>query len=141
LNHRGNEAERAVLYAPAMTQKTYDLLFEHALATLRSGRSVILDATFSKLEHRNAFKELMAVEGCNVRWIEAYASEPVVCECLKERDQDEAVVSDARFEDYKRLSAGYEPPDELPPTEKLSICADDKLDPVFSVLLRQLVVW
>ena len=141
LHHRGNEAERAALYAPAMTQKTYDLLFEQALATLRSGHSVILDATFSKLEHRNAFKELMAVEGGNARWIEAYASEAVVCERLKERDQDAAVVSDARLEDYKRLSAGYEPPDELPPTEKLSFCADDKLDPVFSMLLRQLVVW
>ena len=124
-----------------MTHKTYDLLFEHALDLLREGHSVILDATFSKLEHRNAFKNLIAGEGCKVRWIEAYASEAVVFERLKERDQDEAVVSDARLEDYKRLSAGYVPPEELPPEVKISILADDQLDQVFSVMLRQLVEW
>lgn len=141
LNHRGSEAERAALYAPAMTQKTYERLFEQALATLRSGHSVILDATFSKIEHRAALKHLMAAEGCHVRWIEAHASEPVVCERLKGRDQDDAVVSDARLEDYRRLSAGYEPPDELLPEEKLSLLADGKLDQVFGELLRALVVW
>ena len=141
LNHRGSEAERAALYAPAMTQKTYDLLFEQALATLHSGHCVILDATFSKLEHRTALRKLMASAGCEVRWIEAHASEPVVRERLKERDQDEAVVSDARLEDYKRLSAGYEPPNELPPDAKLSILADGSLDQVLSVLLNQMVVW
>jgi len=140
LNHRGSEAERAALYAPEMTQKTYDLLFEHALGSLRSGQSVILDATFSKLAHRNAFNQLMASAGCDVRWIEAHASEPVVCARLQERDQDDTVVSDARLEDYKRLSAGYEPPDELRPDEKLSILTDGKLDQIFSVLLSEWVV-
>lgn len=141
LNHRGSEEERAALYAPPMTQKTYERLFEEAVAVLREGHCVIVDATFSKREHRDALKELMAVEGCEVRWIEAHASEAVVCERLKERDHDCAVVSDARLEDYKRLSAGFEPPEELPPEEKLSVLADGKLDQVFSALLHQLVAW
>ncbi len=140
LNHRGSEVERAELYAPEMTQKTYDLLFEQALASVSEGRSVILDATFSKLEQRNAFKQIVVSAGCDVRWIEAHASEAVVCERLKERDQDHAVVSDARLEDYKRLSSGYEPPDELLAEEKISILADGRLDQVFSELLSRLVV-
>ncbi len=140
LNQRGSEVERAELYAPAMTQKTYEMLFEQAVASLREGRSVILDATFSKLENRNALKELMAVEGFEVRWIEAYASETVVCERLKERDLDHEVVSDARLEDYKRLSAGYEPPDELPAEKRLCILTDGKIDQVFGALLRDMVV-
>ncbi len=139
LNHRGSEAERAALYAPEMTQRTYDLLFEQAIASLHKGHSVILDATFSKLEHRSALKRLMASAGWGVRWIEAYASEAVVRERLQDRDRDDAVVSDARLEDYKRLSAGYESPDELLPDEKFSILTDGKLDQVFNVLLSQLV--
>ncbi|MDZ4403593.1 AAA family ATPase [Prosthecobacter sp.] len=140
LNHRGSKAERDALYAPEMTQKTYDLLFEQALASLHKGHSVILDATFSKLDHRNALKQLMASEGCDVRWIEACAGEPVVRERLQERDQDATVVSDARLEDYKLLSANYEPPHELQPNEKLSILTDGKLDQVLDVLLSDLVI-
>jgi aminoglycoside phosphotransferase family enzyme/predicted kinase len=140
LNHRGSEAERAALYAPAMTKKTYELLFEQALATLREGHCVIIDATFSKREHRDALKDLMAAEGFDVRWVEAHASEAVVRERLLQRDGDCEVVSDARLEDWKRLSAGYEVPDELPPEEKLCILADGKLEQVFGMLLKELVV-
>lgn len=141
LNHRGSEAERAALYAPAMTQKTYERLFEETVAVLHDGHSVIVDATFSKREHRDALKKLMAAEGGAVRWIEAHASEAVVCERLKERDQDDAVVSDARLEDCKHLSAGYEPPHELLPEEKITLLADGRLDQVFSGLLRALAAW
>lgn len=140
LHHRGSADERAALYAPDMTQKTYDLLFEKALVTLREGHSVILDATFSKLEQRNALKKAMAAESCEVRWIEAHASEDVIRERLLERDHESTVVSDARFEDYQRLSAGYEPPQELLPREKLSIRTDGPLDQVFDRLMRELVV-
>jgi predicted kinase len=140
LNHRGSEAERAALYAPEMTEKTYDLLFEQALASLRKGHSVILDATFSKLELRIALKQLMAAEGCDVRWIEAHASEVMVRERLMQRDHDSTVISDARYEDYQRLSVGYEPPDEMLPTEKHRILTDGKLEQVFHVLLSELVV-
>lgn len=140
LNHRGSEAERAALYAPDMTRKTYERLFEQALATLREGRCVIIDATFSKKVHRDALKGLMAVEGCDVRWVEAHATEAVVCARLLQRDGDCEVVSDARLEDWMRLSAGYEPPDELPPEEKLCILADGKIEQVFGTLLKELVV-
>lgn len=139
LNHRGSEEERAALYAPAMTSETYLLLLEQALATLREGRSVILDATFSKREHRAALQERMAAEGCDVRWIEAHASEAVVRKRLLQRDGDPEVVSDARLEDWKRLSAGYEPPDELPPEGRRYILTDGKTGQVFGKLLKGLV--
>jgi aminoglycoside phosphotransferase family enzyme/predicted kinase len=140
LNHRGTEEERAALYAPAMTQKTYEMLFAEALATLREGRSVIVDATFSKLEQRDAFKKVMAEERCEVQWIEAHASDNVIRERLLERDQATSVVSDARFEDYQRLSAAYEAPQELLPGEKISIQTDGPLDQIFGRLMRELVV-
>ena len=123
-----------------MTQKTYNLLFEQALGFLGKGHCVILDATFSKLAYRHALNQLAASESCDIRWIEAHASEPVVRERLLEREQDDTVVSDARLEDYKRLSADYEPPHELLPNEKLSIMTDGELDQVFATLLSELVV-
>jgi aminoglycoside phosphotransferase family enzyme/predicted kinase len=140
LKHRGSEAERAALYSPEMTQRTYDLLFEQAFASLRDGHCVILDATFSKLEYRNALKQRTASAGWDVRWIEACASFPVARERLQDRDHDDSVVSDARLVDYECLSAGYEPPDELLPHEKLFILTDGKLHQVFDSLLSELVV-
>lgn len=127
-------------HAPAMTQKTYELLFEQALDTLRSGRCVILDATFSKVEHRNTLKRLLNAEGCPGTWIEAHASDHIVCERLLERDHATAMVSDARFEDYQRLNAGYEPPQELLPSEKISILTDAPLAQVLDMLTSDLVV-
>ncbi|WP_395736833.1 AAA family ATPase [Prosthecobacter sp.] len=140
LHHRGSAEERAALYAPEMTQKTYRLLFEKAQGTLHEGHSVILDATFSKREQRSELLQLMKEEKCEVSWIEAHASEPVVRDRLKERDACAEVVSDARLEDYKRLSAGYEAPDELPPEHKFCIQTDGEVCQALGVLLGRLVL-
>lgn len=138
LNHRGTAEDRAALYSPEMNRRTYDLLFEQAFTSLRSGHCVILDATFSKRADRDALKERLKSEGCDAMWIEAHASESVVRERLLERDEDETVVSDARLEDYKRLSAGYEPPVELQAMEKLTILTDGQIDQVLHALMSDL---
>ena len=138
LNHRGSAAERAALYAPAMTAKTYAKLMEQASAAVRLGQNVILDATFSKRAQRDALKRCLASQCGDIVWIEAAASDAVIRERLVERDHDDHVVSDARLEDYRRLSSGYEAPDELGPAEKIRIHTDGDLGQVFASLMKRL---
>jgi predicted kinase len=140
VHHRGNADERAALYGQEMTRLTYEQLFEQAFASLRGGHGIILDATFSKKAHRDALKASLKAEGFEVLWIEARASESIIRERLQDRDQGVDVVSDARLEDYKRLSAGYEAPDELLPVEKVCLSTDGPLDEVFASLLSELVM-
>ena len=139
VHHRGDADERAALYGQEMTRLTYELLFEQAFASLRGGHGIILDATFSRRSHRDALKAALRAEGFEVLWIEARASEPIIRERLLNRDHDGDVVSDARLEDYKRLSAGYEAPDELLADEKVCLSTDGPLDEVFASLLSELV--
>ncbi len=139
MNHRGSEVERGLLYSAEMTRRTYDELFALAFASLRRGHCVILDATFSTLAHRKALKASLEIEGCEATWIEAYASEPVIRQRLMERDHDSSVISDARFEDYQKLSADYEPPLELSPGELIRISTDGPVDDVCRALLMDMV--
>lgn len=139
MNHRGSEVERGLLYSAEMTRRTYDELFALAFASLRRGHCVILDATFSTLAHRKSLKASLEIEGCEATWIEAYASEPVIRQRLMERDHDSSVISDARFEDYQKLSADYEPPLELSPGELIRISTDGPVDDVCRALLMDMV--
>ncbi len=46
------------IYTPAMSAKTYERMLEHARAIVAAGRWAILDATYSRREHRRPAAEL-----------------------------------------------------------------------------------
>ncbi|MGC9385370.1 MAG: AAA family ATPase [Hydrogenovibrio sp.] len=56
--HRVPPAEKARLYAPEMSRRTYQTLYDHAQILLQEGFNVIVDATFLKAEHRQPFLNL-----------------------------------------------------------------------------------
>jgi predicted kinase len=114
LHTRGSEEERTVLYAPGMTKRTYDAMFDAGIEALRAGRNVILDATFSSREHRDALRQRLDEAGFGCTWVAAHASDEVTKERLARRAQSEHVVSDARLEDFEKLTSRFEAPDELP---------------------------
>lgn len=112
LHERGDAEIRRALYAPAMTERTYDSLIGEARESLARGHGVILDATFSKRAFRDRLRETLGDE--HVKWIVAEADEATVCERLRQREGRRDVVSDARSEDREFLNAAFEAPDELP---------------------------
>ena len=63
LYYRGDDRERADLYALEMSEKTYGTLSVRAIDSLFGGHNVILDATFSKLAHRDVFKKMIRGAG------------------------------------------------------------------------------
>jgi aminoglycoside phosphotransferase family enzyme/predicted kinase len=110
---RGDAADRAKLYAPEMTKRTYQALIQTAARSLRQGRGLVLDATFSK---RGARDKLRAALGDDrLAWILVHADKATTRDRLRARESRHDVVSDARPADQAMLDAAFESPDELPP--------------------------
>ena len=113
LCERGSEEQRAVLYSDAMTCRVYGVMAEEAVAALRAEKSVILDATFSRREQRDALRARLAGHDSALLWIVAEAEAARILERLRSRDGAPGTVSDARAEDHAFLSLRFEPPEEI----------------------------
>ncbi|MFO0977658.1 MAG: AAA family ATPase [Planctomycetaceae bacterium] len=112
-NHRGTEEERRRLYQPEMTARVYSRLLEESARELENSPCVIIDATFSNRADRERLRDFCRNNQYALCWVEAYAPVDVVRRRLEERALHSDVVSDARAEDYEKLSARYESPSEL----------------------------
>jgi predicted kinase len=125
---RVREAYGAGLYAPEMKAATYRSLLDDALASLRAGHSVIVDATFSKREHRAAFAEAAARLGLPYYMVHVSAPDAVIRERLARREKDPREVSDADLAIYLEAAAAFEPPLELP-RERVVEVSSEAADP------------
>jgi len=113
LYERSSAAARKRLYSTAMTEKTYDKLLATAESQLAKGRSVILDATFARREHRELLAERFGKRGIAWRVLEVQASNVAVKRRLRVREAKPDEVSDARLDDFATLTSLYEPPGEI----------------------------
>jgi uncharacterized protein len=114
LQTRGGPEERARLYSPEMTRKTYEKLFASAENEMRTGSGVVLDATFSRQAQREEFTGRLAQNGVAFHFLEAQADDETIKQRLIRRENQLHEVSDARHEDFEKLAQRYEPPVELP---------------------------
>jgi predicted kinase len=138
-SERSSDAARSRLYSPALTEKTYEKLFAAAAAETRAGRSVVLDATFARRLHRQQLKERFNQQRVAFRFIEAQADDAVVKQRLREREVEPDEWSDARIEDFERLTGIYEPPAERPAHHCLSVRTDGPLTKTLTRALKALV--
>ncbi|MFQ5736360.1 MAG: AAA family ATPase [Thermodesulfobacteriota bacterium] len=95
------------IYSAGFTEKVYRELLDRAEALMREGRSVILDATFSKARFIEAALVSARNSGAAFHVIECEAGDEVVRERLVKR-RAEVTVSDAGVEVYRRQKEGYE---------------------------------
>ena len=101
----------AGLYSEEMNAKVYASLREAAAATLRLGRSVVLDATYQRAADREAAHALAQAHGAVLTQIVCEAPEPVVKERLRLREQGTGDRwSDAGWDVYKAQRARFEWP-------------------------------
>ncbi len=79
-------------YSAAMTERTFEAVYEEVLAALRAGQSVIADAVFAKPESRRAIERVADQAGVPFRglWLEAPAE--VMARRVTERQRN---ISDA----------------------------------------------
>jgi hypothetical protein len=114
------------IYSPEMSRRVYAELLAAAQRQLSRGRSVILDATYQRREHRAATRELAEHSGAEFRVIHCYGADELIRERLRRRAEDASSISDAGIEVYLEQLKHYEPVDELPAGEAIAI--DTALD-------------
>jgi aminoglycoside phosphotransferase family enzyme/predicted kinase len=134
LSQRTAEELREKLYSEQMTEQTYRKLLQHGLAALRTHHGAILDATFSSRSTRDFLRT--ECTDVRVQVIELEAEHATIENRLKAREQSVNEVSDARLEDFEKLSAAYESPSELAPSLIKISANTEVIDSVKAALLK-----
>lgn len=132
------------LYSERMTDQTYYKLLQNGLAALAIDNGVVLDATFSSRRQRENLRKECARVSIRLRMIELQAHPKEIKRRLKARERTVGQVSDARLEDFEKLTANYDAPSEVAELIGVST-AGSALDTVKVVLLslaeKQSVTW
>ena len=103
-------------YSAAFSARTFDEAFRRATVVLRSGRGVILDATFRARSHRLRARDLARRHGRRFLFVEAVADEAILRARLRARATGPS-ISDAGESLLERVRAEFEPVTELGPGE------------------------
>ncbi len=93
-------------YDPEEDAATYEELFDRAATALERGEHVVLDATFSDSDKREAAADIAWRAGTEFRLLKVEADEAVVRERLAERSGD---VSDAGHRAYAEKKEAFDP--------------------------------
>ncbi len=109
------------IYSKEATALTYGQLLLKAQEEIKQGRSVILDATFSKQHQRIEAARLAEDTDANLRFIECCASRKTLLKRLSDRETGVS-VSDARADHFEQIKDDYEPLNKR--TEALPLCVN-----------------
>lgn len=106
--HRRGEFGRD-LYTEESTCKVYEAVLEEAREWLALGRSVILDATFSKKRYVEEARAIADKNNALCFVVECVASDETVRARMEKRLLDKSSLSDATYETYLHMKEGFEP--------------------------------
>jgi aminoglycoside phosphotransferase family enzyme/predicted kinase len=115
------------IYSAAATSLTYGQLFLMAQVEIESGRSVVLDATFSRKDQRHEAVRLAADAGAAIVFVECTCSAATIRKRLAKRTEANS-VSDARLHHLDDLTAAFESLDEIPSDCRVRIDTENPLD-------------
>lgn len=139
LTKRVSRKERQALYSSGMSKRTYEALMDRAIQSVADGKSVILDATFSRKEGRRKLTEALdrqqQVDYC---FVEVRASDKTIKERLESR-QNKKAISDARLEDFDQLNERYDPPSEIPEKHLITVDSEQAIERSLGQLYRSLI--
>lgn len=125
-------------YSAQMTERVYAELLRRSRQVLESGRSVVLDATFSSRAQREQARQLARSAGASFAFVECRASEAVAKQRLEARARGPS-VSDGRLEIYAQLAARYDAVTELLPPEHAPIDTNGPLEESLRQLERSVL--
>ncbi|GAB1430267.1 bifunctional aminoglycoside phosphotransferase/ATP-binding protein [Ignavibacteria bacterium] len=135
LFERGSAAERKALYSKSMTERVYAAMEKDLTACGKTGRQIVIDATFGRKDLRARFIDAARRAKMECLFIVAGVSEAETMERLKRREHSSHTVSDARIEDYQAIAAAYEEPDELSAEQKIeAVCSGSQRELCGNVL-------
>ena len=135
---RRRAAPGADIYSAEMSQRVYAELLATAERQLSRGRSVILDATYQRREHRAPARDLARRHGAEIRVLACHGSDELIRDRLRQRAEDATSTSDAGLDVYLDQLKHYEPVDELPPGEAIAVDAALDLEAQLNLVLDDL---
>ncbi|MGB2691219.1 MAG: AAA family ATPase, partial [Thermodesulfobacteriota bacterium] len=115
------------IYSKNDTKKTYEEIFNNTEAHINNGKSVIIDASFSKIKWRKSISELTERLGIPLCFIKTQAPTNVIEQRLTTREKQEKTISDGRLDILDRFIADFEEPLEI---SKHSLITIDSTKPV-----------
>ncbi len=127
-------------YDPKFTEEVYAEVFRRAGVVLRSGRPVIVDASFRGRALRDRARELAAQHGVPFRLVECRIDYALAKERLRERAK-RASVSDGRLEIFDDFVAKWEDIDELPKHEHLVLDTSKPVETTLTTLRASVQTW
>jgi len=101
------------IYTPDFTNRVYNSLIAEAKNKLNTGNGVIVDATFSRRSYRQLAMEAAQRAGVKLLFIECRATNDVIIQRLRQREQDSHRISDADAEIYLSQIREFETLDEI----------------------------
>lgn len=127
------------IYSPEMTEQTYAALVDEARPFVQRRQPVLLDATFLRARQRALARGLAQAAGAQFLLVECRVPDAVAQQRLAVRGERRA-VSDGRPEIYRAQQSVYEPPDELPPGERLVLDSSRPLPELIATVMGRLGV-
>jgi len=132
----GVEAFNAGAYRPVLRDRVYARLFNLAQDEIKKGRSVVLDATFSKAKWRESALLLADDLKAGIVFVECACQHQTIKQRLARRKSQEG-ESDARLMHFNDLIAGYEPFGEAMTGVRISIDTDQTVEECVQEILAQ----
>ncbi|MGE4441619.1 MAG: AAA family ATPase [Desulfomicrobium sp.] len=123
-------------YRPVLRGRVYAGLFNLAQDELRKGRSVVLDATFSKAQWRESATLLARDQKAGLIFVQCVCDPRTIRERLALRESA-AGESDARLIHFEDMIAGFEPLGEETAGVRVTIDTDLPLDDCFYEILAR----
>lgn len=128
-------------YDLRVTSSVYAELMRRAGLVVRSGRPVVLDASFRAREMRLAARELARLCDVPFLFIECRASREDILARLEARARGPRTASDGRAEILGDFVASWEPVTELPHGEHLILDTTQPLEASAATARRRLRTW
>lgn len=126
--HQRSVEQRAEIYTPDATQRTFARLAECARTALQAGYPVIVDAAFLRRDERLAFRALAAELRVPFSILRCRAGEAELRRRVAARDAEGRDASEATLEVLERQLATQEPLDPGECTVTLDVATDAPVD-------------
>jgi len=124
------------IYRKDLRHRVYSQMLALAQENLKSGRSVVLDATFSTARWRGEAERLGNDLDCNIIFVECAAVVETLRERLKAREGMPG-ISDARLQHLDEMVRAFEPLREIHKEAHLRISTDLPFDRCFKEILSK----
>lgn len=109
----------AGIYTADFSELTYGALLDAARESLQAGRSVIVDASFIRREHRKRAADVARETGAQFACVEVQCEPGAVRNRLERRLREGADPSDARWGTYVQQRRRFQRPTEVPPERRI----------------------